>query len=190
MSLGATERSDRQVVMFLRPRQHNFKRRLRGASSRKKMSRLAVNFKPKMAAPRGRLPGALLLILAETRSGGVVLGMASTTAPLPKPPVSTVGKRCASLTSKRTRPTEPGHGRSSLSSTRSHRWAWRWRHRRWRPRRRQRRRRRVPLRRRHNTAWAFGSQAQFLGDVTRFPQLAAQISLTVGAEPWEAEQFL
>nr|AAL31084.1 hypothetical protein [Oryza sativa Japonica Group]AAN04160.1 Hypothetical protein [Oryza sativa Japonica Group] len=86
MSLGATERSDRQVVMFLRPRQHNFKRRLRGASSRKKMSRLAVNFKPKMAAPRGRLPGALLLILAETRSGGVVLGMASTTAPLPKPP--------------------------------------------------------------------------------------------------------
>uniref|UniRef100_A0A0E0EQ46 Uncharacterized protein n=1 Tax=Oryza meridionalis TaxID=40149 RepID=A0A0E0EQ46_9ORYZ len=52
MSLGAAERSDRQAVTFLRPRQHEFKQRLQGANSRRRMSCLP---QPKAAVPHGRL---------------------------------------------------------------------------------------------------------------------------------------
>uniref|UniRef100_A0A0E0AIR5 Uncharacterized protein n=1 Tax=Oryza glumipatula TaxID=40148 RepID=A0A0E0AIR5_9ORYZ len=90
MSLGAAERSDRQAMTFLRPRQHEFKQRLRGANSRRRMSCLP---QPKAAVPRGRLPGVMPLISAETRLGGVVLGMASTAPLLPKPPSTTTAKR-------------------------------------------------------------------------------------------------
>uniref|UniRef100_A0A0E0DZG9 Uncharacterized protein n=1 Tax=Oryza meridionalis TaxID=40149 RepID=A0A0E0DZG9_9ORYZ len=83
MPIGAAERSDRWAVTFLRPRQHGFKRRLR--STKHHLSQ------PKVAAPRRYLL-ALLPTPAESRFGGVVLGMASMAPPLPKPPASIMVK--------------------------------------------------------------------------------------------------